>query len=136
MALVGDIMTRQCYSLIRSQSLAEAVAEFDRRCISGAPVVDEEGVVVGLLSRSGVSSFLARSSQTVAELTVAHVMQDFAFQAYADDSVESLLETMLASRIHRMIVTDEEGRPVGIVTSMDLMGHLYDLLKSNGTAKL
>ncbi len=57
-------------------------------------------------------------------------MENFALQVYPDDSVKSLLETMLASLMHRVIVTDEESRPIGIVTSMDLMTHLYDLLRA------
>ena len=128
MTLVQDIMTKQCYCMRAEQKLAEILQDFDKRAISGGPVVDADGIVVGHLSRTGVSRHFARLGVTVQDLKVADVMETFAFQVYADDSVKSLLETMLASRIHRMIVTDEDGRPVGIVTSMDLMGMLYDKL--------
>jgi len=121
-------MTKQCYCMRAEQKLAEILQDFDKRAISGGPVVDADGIVVGHLSRTGVSRHFARLGVTVQDLKVADVMETFAFQVYADDSVKSLLETMLASRIHRMIVTDEDGRPVGIVTSMDLMGMLYDKL--------
>jgi CBS domain-containing protein len=110
------------------QPLLDAIKDLDQRSISGGPVLDADGIVVGHLSRTGISRHLARNSKTVGELLVGDVMENFAFQVYPDDTVKSLLQTMLASRIHRMIVTDEEGRPVGIVTSMDLMGLLYDKL--------
>lgn len=128
MTLVQDIMTKDCYCMRAEQRLAEILREFDKRAISGGPVVDADGIVVGHLSRTGISRHFARLGGADPHLTVAEVMETFAFQVYADDTVKSLLETMLASRIHRMIVTDEDGRPVGIVTSMDLMGLLYDKL--------
>lgn len=130
MKLVQDIMTRGCYCMRPDQTLAEILFEFDRRTISGGPVVDADGIVIGHLSRTGISRHFARAGQIDQELRVSEVMETFAFQAYADDSVKSLLETMLASRIHRMIVTDEEGRAIGIVTSMDLMAMLYDQIKA------
>ena len=133
MALVQDIMTKNCYCMKAGDALPEVVKEFDRRSISGGPVIDEDGLVVGHLSRTGLSRRLTQSDQNLEELSVGDVMETFAFQVYADDTVKSLLETMLASRIHRMIVTDEEGRPVGIVTSMDLMGYLYDTLTAQGS---
>lgn len=131
MKLVQDIMTRDCYCMRVDQTLAEILHEFDKRSISGGPVVDADGIVTGHLSRTGVSRHFAREGHIDQNLTVGEVMETFAFQVYADDSVKSLLETMLASRIHRMIVTDDDGRPVGIVTSMDLMGMLYDQLTAD-----
>jgi predicted transcriptional regulator len=130
MSLVQDIMTKSCYCMHGQQTLAEVLHEFDRRSISGGPVVDGDGIVVGHLSRTGISRHFAKAGQVDQNLKVSEVMENFAFQVYADDTVKSLLETMLASRIHRMIVTDEDGRPVGIVTSMDLMGLLYDKLNA------
>ncbi|MBS2040170.1 CBS domain-containing protein [bacterium] len=135
MHLVQDIMTKGCYCMRPEQTLAEILFEFDRRTISGGPVVDADGVVIGHLSRTGISRHFSKAGRIDQELKVSDVMETFAFQAYADDTVTSLLETMLASRIHRMIVTDDDGRAIGIVTSMDLMAMLYDRLKleeSNG----
>ncbi len=133
MTLVQDIMTKGCYCMRREQTLAEILFEFDKRAISGGPVVDGDGIVIGHLSRTGVSRHFAKQGHINQDVTVGDAMETFAFQVYADDSVKSLLETMLASRIHRMIVSDEDGRPVGIVTSMDLMGLLYDRLNADGS---
>ncbi len=131
--LVQDIMTKSYYCMRWEQRLAEILQEFDKRAISGGPVVDADGIVIGHLSRTGISRHFAKHGQVDQALTVGEVMETFAFQVYADDSVKSLLETMLASRIHRMIVTDEDGRPTGIVTSMDLMGLLYDRLQAEAS---
>lgn len=133
MTLVQDIMTKSCYCMRSEQTLGEVLVEFDKRSISGGPVVDADGIVIGHLSRTGVSRHFSKQGQIDRELTVGQVMETFAFQVYADDSIKSLLETMLASRIHRMIVTDDDGRPIGIVTSMDLMGLLYDRLSAEAS---
>ncbi|MFN8607414.1 MAG: CBS domain-containing protein [Vulcanimicrobiota bacterium] len=131
MTLVQEIMTKGCYCMRADQTLAEIMFELDRRAISGGPVVDDDGIVIGHLSRTGISRHFAKAGQIDQNLKVSEVMETFAFQAYADDTVKSLLGTMLASRIHRMIVTDDDGRPIGIVTSMDLMAMLYDRLNAD-----
>jgi predicted transcriptional regulator len=119
-------MTREVYSLRPSQGLSEAIAEFDRRMISGAPVINEHWVAVGHLSRSTISSFLASSGKHPRELLVGEVMEDFVLRVSAQDTVKTLVEKMLTGRIHRLIVSDPAGRPVGIVTTMDVMGYFYD----------
>jgi CBS-domain-containing membrane protein len=50
----SDIMTRNVVTLKRSDTLAHAAAMFLKEQISGAPVVDEAGVCVGVLSASGI----------------------------------------------------------------------------------
>lgn len=126
MKKVRDIMTQPVHCLKAHQSLPQAIGEFDARMISGAPVVDAAGLAVGHLSRSGISTYLANSPSSAAELVVGDVMEDFALKISPDNSLSSLVETMLTSRIHRLIICDEQGHPVGIVTTMDVMAHFYD----------
>ncbi len=130
MPRVRDVMTSRLYCLQRQMTLDEAVREFDHRSISGAPVVDEQGALCGHLSRTTILHRLSRSDRPLGDWKVDEAMEDVAYEVSPDDSVKDLLAVMLPSRIHRMVVTDDEGRPAGIVTSMDLMGCLFDLLSA------
>lgn len=122
---IGDIMTRDVYCLRTIQTIEEVVHEFDRREISGAPVVNEEGLVIGLLSRTSILSYLARHHQSPENVLVREVMENVAFSLSEDASLKTAIETMLPGRIHRLIITDAGGHPRGIVTSIDLMDAYY-----------
>jgi CBS domain-containing protein len=53
----GEIMTQEVACLRACDRLADAVNLFLREQISGAPIVDEEGVCVGVLSATDIVSF-------------------------------------------------------------------------------
>ena len=55
-------------------------------------------------------------------------MTPFAFQLKPEDEVAQLVDTMLSGGIHRVVVCDQAGRPVGIVTSMDIVRDYRRLL--------
>lgn len=123
-------MTKNVFCLRESQNLVEVIEEFNRRNISGAPVVNDEGQVIGLLSRTGMLTHMARLHRRPDDLTVADVMEHAAFEVRPEDSVKSLIETMLPGRVHRMVVVDAGEHPVGIVTSIDLMEAYYESLRT------
>ncbi len=49
---VGDVMTPNPISIVDTASLAEAVAILDSRKVTGLPVVDAAGTLVGVLSQT------------------------------------------------------------------------------------
>lgn len=51
---IGDLMNRKVYALRPSDSVRRAVAVFSEHGISGAPVVDEGGRVVGILTEMDI----------------------------------------------------------------------------------
>lgn len=129
MQKLRDIMTRNVYCLKPEQPLPVVISEFERRCISGAPVTDGEGVVIGLLCRTAMLRHLSRQQTAPDQLTVGDVMETGVFQARPDDTVQMAMATLLPGRFHRLIVTDEASRAVGIVTSIDLMEAFYNHLE-------
>jgi CBS domain-containing protein len=52
--LICDVMTKKVLALRPSDSLREAVAVFSENGISGAPVVDDKGRVVGILTEMDI----------------------------------------------------------------------------------
>lgn len=114
--------------------------------ISGAPVVDHRGNLVGLVSLTDIAEndslrADARNEETVAagrhgrgedlaglrvrvtDLLVKDIMTPVAYSVSPDTPVAEMAQTMIAGRIHRLLVTDE-GRVAGIVTSLDLLSLL------------
>lgn len=112
------------------------------RRVSGAPVVDEGGRVLGAISQSDLARHtLARTTAREAGLVysdddewtdvanlrvdrstmpVEKLMRTEVFTVNRDDSVALAANIMRERRVHRLFVT-ERGRLVGVITSLDLM---------------
>ena len=81
---VGDVMTRDVVSIGPDASIWEAASLIDRHGVRRLPVVDSEGYVVGVLTRSDLVRCMARGDEVVA----ADVRR--AIGALGDESFPSL----------------------------------------------
>jgi CBS domain-containing protein len=123
------------------QGAAHVLAQFD---ISGAPVVDEQGRCIGVLSandfvgwaekdkravRSDVAhpetgAFFPWQLMEIKELPVDEVSQYMTADPVTARPATSLGELackMRDAHIHRVIVVDKESRPIGIFSSTDVL---------------
>jgi CBS domain-containing protein len=142
---VADVMNPQVISLHAYQTMAEAAAIFIQRGISGAPVVDDQGRCVGILSaadfvRRERSADPSQSSLSTCNQTVVRrfpngpwVVEDM-YEDRVGVHMSTTLQTvgahvplayaariMCAQHIHRLPVLDPLGRPVGMVTALDIV---------------
>lgn len=142
-----DVMTRDVVCVRSTTNLRELEKLFLENRISGAPVVDEGGRLVGVISQTdlvyyhltrGDRPFHGSDFYRSAELDrafegagyqiedydiglVAEVMTPVVHTASPDTPVSDLARFMAEKRVHRMIVTAGE-RVVGLVSAMDLLG--------------
>ncbi len=123
--------------------------------ISGAPVTDVEGRVLGVVSLADVAQAVARGDEIAADrepdrrgpafyhhdwdgtlhrdgvetldpdLLVGDIMTADVHSVDVDTAVSQIASTLIARRVHRILVT-REGRVVGIITTSDLLGLLVD----------
>ena len=144
--LVKDLMNPDVVTVPNDLPLAEVADLFKERCISGAPVVDETGTVLGVVSqtdlmlanRAGVaaevSSFhvepegLGVTAVEVQSASAESVMTPGAIAIDEKTTVAEAAKAMLERHIHRVLVT-RDGKLAGIITTMDLLKVLA------GTAK-
>lgn len=151
--LVREIMTTPVRTVEADWSIEELKAFLLEHDISGAPVIDR-GKLVGVVS----STDLLRSDATdrarahegyfstsldrplaADELhtmhvegsgqTVRDVMTPVVFQVSDDARADEVADTMARGRIHRVVVT-AGGRVTGIVSALDLVAVLRDVLRS------
>jgi nucleotide-binding universal stress UspA family protein/predicted transcriptional regulator len=132
---VGDVMTRDVVKLQDDDSLLVALRKLVRRRASGAPVLDAESRLVGVISQRDIMAWHERAVETLAQGPVAapdeylRRLQTKQVRAVMTTPPTSIPESaslgaamgLLRERgIHRLPVT-REGRVVGIVTGSDLM---------------
>jgi CBS domain-containing protein len=123
--LIRDIMTRHLFTVDADASAEEAAWALTRRHIGGAPARDEDGNLVGMISKSDLVDPEPRQ-WIRKEPTVGDLMNpDDLVTLYANDPAMAAVKEMVRREIHRIIVLDEHSKPVGIVTPMDIVRALH-----------
>ena len=136
-----EIMTRHVVTVRRDSSLQEAIAAMLDHGVSGLPVVDDQGMPVGMLSESDLLrrtelgterkrprwlAFLLGPGKLAAEYThthgriVADVMSDKLHAVAPDTPVQEVVLQMERHHVKRLPVL-ENGRLVGIISRANLL---------------
>jgi len=121
---IRELMHTDIVTVLPSMTVLELDALLTNSGISGAPVVDEAGKTIGMVSKTDVVRALGEEfvqlDKPVAEILVLDIMTRAVVYTQADESVVSVAQQMLDRRIHRVLVYDGE-EPVGMVTTFDML---------------
>jgi CBS domain-containing protein len=147
-------MTRKIITVEEDMSVRDLAAFLVEHEISGAPVLNAEGYLVGVVSMTDIAQSDAdrtgtsrndKSSRFFEEgtlkrlsredyqgfhvededLSVKDIMTPTLFTIPEQTPISQVAQTMYSGRIHRLLVT-HEGRIAGIVTSLDLLRLLFE----------
>lgn len=150
----ADLMTPNVLTVRDDLSLGELAEYLTEHEISGAPVQDESGTVIGVVSLTDIARATAEeptldrehSSPSYyvrgwedrlepsdldhfrihdASLLVRDIMTPKVFSVEEDAPVAQIAEILIDAHLHRLLVT-RGGKAVGIVTTTDLLGLLVD----------
>jgi CBS domain-containing protein len=138
-----DLMSRDLRVIPQDMSLQAAARILSDGQISGAPVVDGEGRCVGVLSATdfvhwarnggkGVSTHFSEAPCVCSDWQVVDLevlpkdevrwhMTPGPVAVKPSASITEVARVMLEAHIHRVVVVDWMHRPVGIVTSTDVL---------------
>ena len=148
---VKDVMNPDIMTVADDMTTDELVRYLAEREISGAPVVDSQGHLIGVVSMSDIGRHLAepsdlapsrlskfysdnadevtledRGQRYVEAVAVRDVMTPAIHQVPVTASVAEAARIMIEHHIHRLVVTQGK-EPVGIITSMDLLRVVAEL---------
>ena len=146
-------MTRGVLTVDADWSVAELSTFLEDHAISGAPVLDFEGALVGVVSRTdiargemfadwptagphafyspGIERAVAREEapgfRAIGDppTTVRQIMTPMIFSVEASAPVQEVADTMIRGRIHRLFVM-EDTKMVGVISSLDLLSLVRD----------
>lgn len=125
MATVAEIMTRKVLTVAAEADADDAAWGLTLKGFSGAPVKDEQGNLVGVISKSDLVDPEKRGHETE-HVTARDVMTPVLFATRATDSVRFAAERMVKTGAHRLVVVDDRGQLIGIVTPMDVLKGLVE----------
>jgi len=138
----ADLMIPNPVSIRAQAGITEAMSLFTEKRITAAPVIDEAGHPIGVVSRSDVlvhhcehekhgfsksDYFVAPSFETkgrTVAVTVADVMTPAVFAVSPDTPVVRVVNDMVGLHVHRLFVVDADGVLVGVISAMDVLKHL------------
>ena len=121
---VGDLMTGDPVLAYVDQPLSDAAGIMEFYRVSGLPVVDAEGRLVGVISQTDLLH--ARTTEALWHawpgLTVRHLMTQPPVTVTANVPVEVAARLMETLRIHRLVVTLADAEtPIGVISVSDLV---------------
>lgn len=150
----ADVMERNVLTLSPEASLLDAHRLFVEEAIHGAPVVEDDGTLVGVVTSSDLLRAVAEEHESagfasnsflrdvlefappdwggaedfqdrLANRRVADVMTEGVFSVAEDAPVREVAELMQRQRVHRVWVV-KEGRPTGVISTFELLPLVRD----------
>lgn len=113
-------------------SLAEAEAMMSRYRISGVPITDDEGHLVGILTNRD-TRFVQPGAQPISEFMTSKNL----ITAPVGTTLEQAKEILHRHRIEKLPLVDEEGRLKGLITVKDIMKKIdYPMAVSDDRGRL
>jgi predicted transcriptional regulator len=121
--IARDIMTRTVYTIFPEASVQEVAQLLSRKSISGVPVIDNDGKMIGIVTEADIIGKVNRE-----DLRVADIMSPEIIVVDEETPVGEIAMLLTERKIKRVPVM-QHGKLVGIVCRADIVqavaqGHL------------
>ena len=117
---VKDLMTSEvkcCAEYNTLNTAAQMMWEHDIGCV---PVVDKEGRAIGVLTDRDVCMGAYLQGVPLTGALVTSAMSKEVFSCTPEDDIAAAENLMKENQIHRLLVRDAGGHPVGVISLNDI----------------
>lgn len=123
---VADLMTIDPIVVAVDATIEEAEELLRHHRITGLPVVDISGRLVGVISQTDLLYLALPTVQALIRhresgIRVGEVMSSPPVTIETLATVRDAARIMHEGRLHRLVAIDDHGRPVGVVSAMDFV---------------
>ena len=123
---VADLMTIDPVAVSVDASIEEAEELLRHHRISGLPVVDPNGMLVGVISQTDLLYLALPRVQALIRhrsrgIRVGEVMSTPPVTIDSSASLRDAARMMNNERLHRLVAVDAHGRPIGVIAAMDFV---------------
>lgn len=123
----SNVMVKDVITVMDTTPLKDVARMFVEKKITGAPVINGEGELVGVISETDI----IRKTNNIgawSPSTAGQIMTKPAVTVAPDETLQRVCEMMYNRRIHRVVVA--EGTQIkGILTTMDILRAIATNLK-------
>jgi IMP dehydrogenase len=128
-----ELVIREVVTASPDQTVQEVDEMMDKEGVSGAPVVNDDGEVLGIISATDIRPYLEVGEHDA----VREAMTDEVITAPEDVGARDALELMYEHKIERVPVVDEQNRLIGLVTMQGILQRReYDSAARDGEGRL
>jgi hypothetical protein len=117
---VQNTMSKRLVTVSSDMTVKEAAGIISAEFIRSVPVVDK-GILVGILTSADVARCM---SEEKSETLVADATSRRPVTIGYDEDILEAMEKMRRSSIGRLVVIDEQGKPVGMITRTDILSRI------------
>ena len=146
---VEEIMNTNVITVRPNDKLDFVARVFEQRDVNAAPVVDGSNVCIGVITshdiveyessrkaiqnqmKHGTAFDMAHYGEGIPPQFVGNIADEVAFHMTTDFitvdrqfSVSRVARTMCQKHTHHMVVVDENRHPIGVLSSLDILGHI------------
>jgi CBS domain-containing protein len=123
---VEDLMTIDPVTVSTEATIEEAEELLRANRISGLPVTDAEGRLVGVITQTdllylAVPSVQALIRHRTSGIRVGEVMSTPPVTVDGEAPIREAARIMDEGRLHRLVAIDRSGRPIGVLSAMDFV---------------
>jgi len=123
---VADLMTIDPIVVSVDATIEEAEELLRSNRITGLPVVDLVGRLVGVISQTDLLYLAVPSIQALIRhhssgIRVGEVMSTPPVVIESMATIRDAARLMNDERLHRLVAVDDHGRPVGVIAAMDFV---------------
>jgi IMP dehydrogenase len=124
--LAKDIMIKDVYTIKAGSKVALARIKMMRHGVGGLPVIDEKGVLLGMITQRDIDL----SGSDVSNLSVEDLMTTKLLKGNERTSLKEIVDIMVKTGIQRIPVVNDEDKLIGLVTQTSVIKHAlaYNLL--------
>jgi CBS domain-containing protein len=123
---VGDVMHQGVLTCQDATPIQEVARQMTEQDISALVVVNNDGNLVGLISRTDLvnARLYEQYWKNWRDLTASHIMVTDVVSVKISDTIRYASKLMMDRRIHRVVVVEEKDggkKPVGVLSITDLV---------------
>jgi CBS-domain-containing membrane protein len=123
MLTARDIMSESLQTISPEATVQEAIETLLRKKISGLPVVDANGQMVGVITEFALLAMAY--DVNVRQEQVRKHMSTEVISVHPDDPIRKVADTCIIRRVRRVPVV-EDGRLVGLIARRDVLKGIYE----------
>jgi len=129
---VSQAMRKSPVCIHENEPVTKAISLCVDNRYGGVGVLDDAGALKGNFSISDLRILNPENFQHLLKHTVKRFMEEtkgelmkLPVSVHPDETLHSAVHKMIQSHIHRVYVLDAQGRPVGVVSTSDVVQHVH-----------
>jgi len=123
MLTAADIMTEELVTIRPEASIRDAIEMLIGKAISGLPVIDQQGRLVGVITEFAVLAMVY--DHEVRNQTVGQHMTREVITVNVDDPISRIADLCIVHRVRRLPVM-RDSKLVGLIARRDVLKALYE----------